>query len=76
MEFNCHGHPPSPVHVYKLFILCQEDGGEPKPGIETMDADFFELNDLPVLSTERNTVEQISMMFNMKNVPDAPAIMD
>ena len=41
-----------------------------------MDADFFELNDLSVLSTERNTVEQISMMFNMKNVPDAPAIMD
>jgi len=76
LDKKCHNHPPSPIHVYKIFILCEELGGELKPGIETTDADFFAPTELPVLSTERNTAEQIKMMFDLKSDPNAPAFMD
>ena len=37
------------------------------PGYETTDAGFFSFENLPDLSTPRNTSEQIEMMFSFKN---------
>jgi ADP-ribose pyrophosphatase YjhB (NUDIX family) len=76
LDKKCHNHPPSPIHVYKIFILCEELGGELKPGMETTDAYFFPPGELPALSMERNTAEQIKMIFDLKNDPYAPAFMD
>jgi len=61
-----HAHPPDPIHAYKLFILCEENGGSLQTGSETLDAGFYSLDQLPELSTERNTYEQIRFMFEQK----------
>jgi ADP-ribose pyrophosphatase YjhB (NUDIX family) len=71
-----HPHPPDPWHSYKLFILCEDQGGEPKPGMETLDARFVSLNEIPVLSEERTTDSQIRMMFEFLNDPSGQAICD
>jgi ADP-ribose pyrophosphatase YjhB (NUDIX family) len=76
LDKKCHSHPPSPLHVYKVFILCKETGGHLRPGMETTGADFFYPDDLPPLSTDRNTVEQINMMFSFCQDPLLPTLMD
>lgn len=76
LDKKCHTHPPSPVYVYKLFILCREAGGDIKPGTETTEVGFFAEHDLPELSTERNTKEQMDMIFQYNRNPDLPTLMD
>jgi len=66
---KCHPHPPELYYVYKLFFLCKEIGGELKVGIETNDLGYFDSNNLPELSTDRNTSSQIERMFYLKNNP-------
>ncbi|GGG13791.1 NUDIX hydrolase [Paenibacillus abyssi] len=60
-----HDHPPSPFHVYKIFILCGIIGGEAMEGMETLAVKFFEEDQLPHLSTERNTKKQIHKLFEL-----------
>ncbi|NWL88111.1 ADP-ribose pyrophosphatase [Paenibacillus sp. 79R4] len=61
-----HPHPPSPYHVYKLFIQCEIIGGQATIGAETSEVKFFSENDLPEeLSIERNTESQIRMAFRL-----------
>jgi ADP-ribose pyrophosphatase YjhB (NUDIX family) len=75
LDKRCHDHPPSPLYVYKLFILCFEIGGELGPGMETLDAGFFSLNDLPPLSLERITYDQVKLMFSLyKNEKIIPVV--
>lgn len=63
-----HPHPPSAYHIYKIFILCEIVGGQPTNGIETSGVKFFAENELPALSTARNTKSQIEMAFKyLKN---------
>jgi len=69
LDKKFHDHPPSPFHVYKFFILCQDNGGMPVPGHETFDAGFFAIDKLPPLSTERNTENQIRSMHRLSKLP-------
>lgn len=71
-----HRHPPSPMYVYKIFILCEETGGDLTPGIETTDVGFFAEDGLPELSTDRNTKEQMEMIFQFNRNPDQPTVFD
>lgn len=73
---KCHAHPPSPFHVYKMFILCEIKAGTPEPGMETSEVDFFSRDQLPDLSVERNTLEQIHMLFEVGQNPEAPTWFD
>lgn len=68
-----HNHPPDLYHVYKLFIRCQETGGVLTGGLETSDADFFRLDNLPPLSKNRITKEQIRLLFMYMKDPDKKA---
>ena len=59
-----HPHePPFPFHIYKLFFLCEINGGEAKPSAETSSVDFFGPEALPPLSLSRITDEQIRFCF-------------
>jgi ADP-ribose pyrophosphatase YjhB (NUDIX family) len=50
-------YDPDVRDFYKLFFLCEGNQGDiPVPGDETSDADYFDVNQLPPLSTGR-TVE-------------------
>ncbi len=71
-----HNHPPDIFHAYKLFILCFEKGGILAPGMETLDAQFFDADDLPPLSVERNTSEQIALMFDYYKNPEKATFCD
>jgi len=71
-----HNHPPDIFHAYKLFILCFEKGGKLAPGMETLDARFFSPDELPPLSVERNTREQLELMFEYYQNPAKATICD
>jgi len=76
LDKKMHNHPPSPLHVYKMFILCKEAGGKLSAGMETLKADFFNLDHLPALSTERNTAEQLVMVYDLYKHPDRLTVID
>lgn len=76
LDMNKHPHPPQPYHYYKIFIQCERIGGRAEAGLETKDVRFFAEDDLPPLSTNRNTVEQIQMLFDFSRNPDKLAILD
>ncbi|MGG7076387.1 NUDIX hydrolase N-terminal domain-containing protein [Clostridium sardiniense] len=58
---------PYPYGVYKVFVLCDLIDGSFEENIETEESGFFSLENLPELSTGRNTKEQIEMCFEGKN---------
>ncbi len=58
-----HDHPPDTYHVYKLFILCEDLGGEIKPGMETLDVKWVKKGEKLELSTPRITQDQIEAMY-------------
>lgn len=55
--------PPAFEYVYKIYLLCEKIDDHLVSGSETLDARWFDEDNLPDLSTPRNTVEQIKMMF-------------
>lgn len=62
---------------YKLFFLCrQTDDGEPKPGAETLDADYFSLDALPPLSTGRVIEKHIHLAAEYVSNPGRPPTFD
>lgn len=69
LDKKCHPHPPDLYYVYKLFFLCEEMGGSLQKGMESSEVKFFPRNRLPELSVGRNTVNQVDMMFELKNNP-------
>ncbi|WP_274655388.1 NUDIX hydrolase [Paenibacillus humicola] len=73
MDKKFHEHPPSPWHIYKLFILCEQTGGELGAGVETSEAGFFAEDRLPELSTERITASQLQWLFQSVRSGD-PAV--
>ncbi|MBN1949579.1 MAG: NUDIX hydrolase [Bacteroidales bacterium] len=64
-----HAHPPDIYHIYKLFILCEDSGEIPKPGMETTDVAWIDRQDIPKLSEPRITTEQIGIMFEYLDDP-------
>ncbi|SET72523.1 ADP-ribose pyrophosphatase YjhB, NUDIX family [Oceanobacillus limi] len=61
---NKQSHPPDAYHYYKCFIQCKINNGKASGGLETNEAKFFSRNNLPPLSTRRNTETQILEMFS------------
>ena len=76
LDKNKHPHPPDPYHYYKIFILCEIIGGEATIGIETNNIQFFSENNLPQLSTNRNTESQIKTLFEFLRNPEKETLFD
>lgn len=76
LDMNKHPHPPQPYHYYKIFMHCEIIGGQASVGIETKDINFFTENNLPELSTNRNTESQIKAIFDLQRNPDKSVIVD
>lgn len=76
LDKKCHPHPPSPYHIYKIFIQCEIVGGEATKGIETSEVEFFSEEELPRLSVERNTESQIKWAFKFLHNPHEPVYFD
>lgn len=72
-----HGHPrPHPFHIYKLFFLCEIVGECEKSDLETGEARFFPLDDLPMLSEARTLPWQIHRAYEHHQSPSLPADFD
>ncbi|MCX4097934.1 NUDIX hydrolase [Nocardia sp. alder85J] len=71
------GHQPVfAYHVYKMFFLCEKiSDGTPSP-IETLDVDWFDVNDLPALSHTRILPSQIQLLHDHWTKPDLPTAFD
>jgi ADP-ribose pyrophosphatase YjhB (NUDIX family) len=72
-----HGHEPRYAFtVYKLFVRCEIESGEPTPSHETLEVAFFPENQIPELSTARVTNGQIARCFEHLRRPELPADFD
>ncbi len=58
-----HGHPPSILHIYKLFFICELTGGTATLSNETDGGEFFPVGQLPPLSSGRATQSQIERLY-------------
>lgn len=59
-----HNHPPYAYGVCKIFVLCTVTGGCFEQNSETTEYRYFDMENLPPLSEEKNTAEQIAMCFS------------
>ncbi len=55
-----------PFTIYKIFVECKFTELTFQLNTETLDAGFFTIDELPPLSTERNTADQIKMCFEAR----------
>ncbi|MGL5353632.1 MAG: NUDIX hydrolase N-terminal domain-containing protein [Clostridium sp.] len=60
---NKHNTPIYPYGVCKVFVECEVIGGAFTENIETTEIAYFSLDNLPVLSEEKNNIQQIEMCF-------------
>lgn len=67
LDKRCYDHPPDLHYAYKIFIECEILDNTLKTGFETSDAGYYSLENLPELSTPRNTEKQIRMMFSFRD---------
>ena len=58
-----HNKPRYIYRVCKIFLLCTAVGGSFTPNIETTESGWFSLEELPPLSEDKCTAEQIRMCF-------------
>lgn len=59
-----HDHPPSPwPHIYKCIFHCELISGEALTNIEISAIDFFDMDQLPPLSTPRITQKQLIRLY-------------
>lgn len=63
---NRHNNFVYPFTIYKIIVECELIEYNFKENTETLGSDFFSPGNLPELSTERNTIEQIKMCFEAK----------
>ena len=56
-------HPPQPHSIYKFFIQCELTGGEAQNTHDILEVGFFSRDAMPPLSLERNSQDQIDMVF-------------
>jgi len=71
-----HDHPPDMYHIYKLFILCKDLGGNIQPGMETLDVKWAGRDEKQILSEPRISQKQIDIMFEFLDNPDKPVMCD
>ena len=66
-----HDHPPQWPHTYKCFFYCEIISGEPTDNIEISEQDFFDIHNLPLLSTHRVTAKQLARLYELVTNPQA-----
>ena len=63
-----HDYDPDTRDFYKMFFLCEARGEvAPRPGPETSDAAFFQLSELPPLSTGRVIRRDLEAAFECRS---------
>jgi ADP-ribose pyrophosphatase YjhB (NUDIX family) len=58
-----HNHPAEPFHIYKLMFHCEPVSSTLKKGFDVLDVGYFDINNLPELSTVRILKSQIEHLY-------------
>ena len=64
---NKHNKPIYAYGICKIFVLCEVIGGKFEKNIETIETDYFSLDELPLLAEAKTNKEQIEMCFKAVN---------
>lgn len=73
---NRRNRPRSAHGICKVFVLCTVLGGSFQPNLETLDSRYFALDELPELSEEKTTEEQIRLCFDALHAEHWNTLMD
>lgn len=76
LDRNKHNTPIYPYGIIKVLVLCEYKSGEFIKNIETSESRYFKIDELPPLSLDRVTYNQIKMCFDAKNDPNFKPIFD
>jgi ADP-ribose pyrophosphatase YjhB (NUDIX family) len=72
-----HEYTQDARDFYKFYFLCEElKKQEPAPGVETSDAAFFLMKDLPPLSEGRSIKKHIALAFEYHSNDNLPTVFD
>lgn len=71
-----HNLPIYAYKVCKIFMQCEVIGGKFTTNIETKGFDYFGIDELPKLATEKNNKEQIEMCFKAMQSETWEALFD
>ena len=63
-------------HAYKIIFLCRLLDGEPRTSHETLAVDFFDMSQLPPLSSYRTNESMLQEVFEHVQDPHRPAAFD
>jgi ADP-ribose pyrophosphatase YjhB (NUDIX family) len=63
-------------HIYKLFFVCELEGGAPAASGETDAVEFFPVDALPPLSEGRVLASQIERLYRHRLDPSLPTDFD
>jgi ADP-ribose pyrophosphatase YjhB (NUDIX family) len=75
-DANRSGRPMEFFHAYKLVFLCDLVGGEARPSNETLAVGFFDLAQLPPLSSNRTNERHLAEVAAHLRDPNRPAAFD
>jgi len=71
-----HVAPLEFFHAYKLIFQCRILGGQARTSHETLAVDFFEMDNLPPLSTSRTTCAMLEEVYAHYLDPSRPTAFD
>lgn len=60
---NKHDHPPEPHYVFKLVFYCNTLSTTLQKGFDVLDIGYFDINELPELSTNRILKTQLELVY-------------
>lgn len=74
---NKHNTPIYAYGICKVFVLCKVVGGSFKKNNETIETNYFSLEDIPKnLANEKTSLEQIKLCFKANNNPNFETYFD
>lgn len=59
-----HNHPPQNTYVYKMVFYCTAQSNDLNTGFDVLDAQYFNIHELPPLSEDRIIKSQIELVYN------------
>ena len=71
-----HNNPPYAYGITKVFLLCRTLGGEFVTNEETLASGYFAMDELPPLSDDKTTKEQIKLCFDAKGAKEWKTVFD
>jgi ADP-ribose pyrophosphatase YjhB (NUDIX family) len=75
-DANRQATPLEFYHAYKIVFRCELTGGEARPSAETQGVDFFGLDGLPPLSTQRTNERHLADVRAHLKVTHPPTVFD